>query len=279
MPGRRLPRPRRTRRGTRRTPARSPCPMRSRISSAPGRAASAHHVDAALGRQRPDARRLVHHGHHGALALVGREQVAHGVAHDGPHDKDEQAGQHDGHDGRRLVAEEPRQLLLGYREHVASHEASPTLAAYRSKNASSRERPPVSSGRVPLAAMRPPMTMPARSHTFSTRLNMWVDKRMVLPWPFSSSQEVGHDFRREHVEAVRGLVEDDDVRVVHERHRKRRLLLHAGGQVGHLRLREPVDAEAPEQRLFARVAHGRLDVVQLARRSRRGSPARTSPPA
>ncbi len=47
----------------------------------------------------------------------------------------------------------------------------------------------MSSGRVPLAAMRPPMMMPARSHTFSTRLNMCVDKRMVLPWPFSSTKK------------------------------------------------------------------------------------------
>ena len=37
--------------------------------------------------------------------------------------------------------------------------------------------------------MRPSMTTPTRSHTFSTRLKIWVDKRTVLPSAASSSKK------------------------------------------------------------------------------------------
>ena len=39
-------------------------------------------------------------------------------------------------------------------------------------------------------------------------------------------KEIGDGARREHVESVGGLVEDDDVGVVHERDDNRHLLLH-----------------------------------------------------
>ena len=67
--------------------------------------------------------------------------------------------------------------------------ASFAHAAYRSKNASSKERPPATSASVPQAAMRPSMTTPTRSHTFSTRPKMCVDRSTVLPCARSSSKK------------------------------------------------------------------------------------------
>ena len=37
--------------------------------------------------------------------------------------------------------------------------------------------------------MRPSMMMPTRSHTFSTRLKIWVDRSTVLPSAASSSKK------------------------------------------------------------------------------------------
>ena len=62
---------------------------------------------------------------------------------------------------------------------------------------------------------------------------------------------VGDGAGGDDVEAVGGLVEDDDVRVVDEGDDDAHLLLHAGGEVGHLHLGELVDAEPFEEGLLA----------------------------
>ena len=64
-------------------------------------------------------------------------------------------------------------------------------------------------------------------------------------------QVVGDGAGGDDVEAVGGLVEDDDVWVVHQGDDEAEFLLHAGGEIGHLDLGKPVDAEAGKEALLA----------------------------
>ena len=94
----------------------------------------------------------------------------------------------------------------------------------------------------------------------------------ALPHVLEFDEKVGDDLCREHVEPVRGLVEDDDLGIVHDGDDERDLLQHTRREIAHLDFGEAVDAEAGEELLFAggerrlvHAVHGAEEVKEIAR--------------
>src|SRR5699024_7352852 len=76
-------------------------------------------------------------------------------------------------------------------------------------------------------------------------------------------EEVGDHPGGEHVQAVGGLVVDDDVRVVDDGDHQGDLLLHPGGEVGDRHLGEAVGAEPGKEGLPPRLPDRRVHLVEV----------------
>lgn len=79
-------------------------------------------------------------------------------------------------------------------------------------------------------------------------------------------QKVGDHFGGDDVQAIGGLVKDDDVRVVDDGHHQGNLLLHAGRQVGHFYLGKLVDAEPGEEGGLPLLPHRRGHPVEVGKK-------------
>ena len=86
---------------------------------------------------------------------------------------------------------------------------------------------PSSSRSVPATTTSPLRRMQTRSQSISTSLRMWLEKKTVRPRCFSSTMRSRTSLRPDRIEAAHRLVEDEQLRIVHERRREPDALEHA----------------------------------------------------
>ena len=84
-------------------------------------------------------------------------------------------------------------------------------------------------------------------------------------------QEIRHDLSSQDIQTVGGLVKDNHCRVVDQRNGQRGLLLHAGGEIGHLHLCKFSNAKDIKQLFLPLIPDLRGYAVQFRRKSRIGS--------
>ena len=99
--------------------------------------------------------------------------------------------------------------------------------------------------------------MPIRSARRSATSRMWVVRMTVAPWRARSRQKVLHLAGDGGVEPGQRLVEDQELRIVDQGARERRLLLHAARKAFAAGVAVLPEAEPFEQFFGARISRGR----------------------